>query len=187
LRPSVLGPTTVGAVLMIGIATTLAQTATEAERLREGVKALADRITEQPPLVQDWLRNSETLRATRGEFANDQVTTKALDVLSKHINAQQLRNIREELEAKRYMDLIIIKVAIDDGNVCESINCFGVQPAIVKRIVGAVIDGRDKEESVRAANINSRIAISGAFLAVLSFGMSTWSTVTSLRSKKTGT
>ena len=184
MRVSILG---LALLAVMVSAAALAQTKEETDALTDGlvrdVKVLSDRISIQPALVQDWLRNSEIATGTK---YSGSLIKKSVEELSKQISKEQLNNITEELESKTITDLNVIKIALDDDSVCSVLDCFGVQSATVKRIADAVISGRDKEETVRAANINTRIAISGAVLAVLSFLMSAWSTITSLRSKKPG-
>jgi hypothetical protein len=96
---------------------------------------------------------------------------------------QSLPTVMKDLQGKTYTELFAIKLN-DETQTCLLTTCGDVNPATVIKLAEAVLSARDKEESVRTANVNLRIAVSGAILAVLSFAMSAWTTLASLRSKK---
>jgi hypothetical protein len=158
------------------------QTEEEAQALRDNVLSMAKRIADQPSAVQDWLSHSHIVSGT--QLHNSFAIDRSLDELTKSITKEQLENIATELYSKNNIDLTLIKIGVDDNSLCSVINCYGISPQRVRKIAEAVSSGKDKEESVRTANVNTGIAISGAVLAVLSLAMSAWSTVTSARSKK---
>jgi hypothetical protein len=91
--------------------------------------------------------------------------------------------VMKDLQSKTYTELFAIKLN-DETQTCLLTTCGDVKPATVIKLADAVLSARDKEESVRTTTVNSRIAVSGAILAVLSFAMSTRTTVATLRSKK---
>jgi hypothetical protein len=95
----------------------------------------------------------------------------------------ELLQVVSELQSKSYTELYVIKIG-DEDQVCTLLNCHNIKGNAVVKLADAVLSARDKEENAKAAPINSRIAMSGAVLAVLSFAMSAWSTAVSLRSKK---
>jgi hypothetical protein len=192
MRASVLGSAAL-AVLVTASAAIFAQTPEEAKRLRQGVQDLGDRIADQPPLVHDWLQNSEIFRATRdefrGEWANDFIVRKSIQELDKDIKKEDIpkvQNLMTYLEERSYIQLAFIKSS-EDKTTCYISNRFDLAPSFVKSLAEAAYIGKDKEQSARVASINSTISISGAILAVLSFSMSAWSTVLSIRSKKSST
>jgi hypothetical protein len=184
MKAALLGSAMAAVLTLVG-SDTFGQTRQDAEQLKRSIRSLGGGIA-QPVPIQDWLRNSEILRATREEFESA-IVQKSIQALSKKVSKEQLDNIINELTSKSYTELTVIKIAVDDGSLCGVINCYGIHPENVRMIADGVINGRDKEESVRTANINSKIAISGAVLAILSFAMSVWSTITSFRSKKSAT
>jgi hypothetical protein len=93
-----------------------------------------------------------------------------------------IKSIIEELQRMTYTELFTIKLS--DNEACALVSCRGVNAGTVKQLADAVLLARDKEQSMRAASINSTISISGGILAVLSFVMSASSTIASIRSKK---
>jgi hypothetical protein len=95
-----------------------------------------------------------------------------------------LRSIMKDLQDMSYTELYAIKLS--ESETCSLVSCRGVNAGTVRQLTDAVLSARDKDQSTRAANINSTISISGGILAVLSFIMSASSTIASIRSRKAG-
>jgi hypothetical protein len=81
-----------------------------------------------------------------------------------------VQSIIEELQSKTYTQLFAIKISQEQA--CMLVSCRGVNEHTVSQLADAVLSARDKDQSMKAASINSTIAISGGVLAILSFIMS---------------